>query len=358
LSSIGDAVIITDIKGRITFLNAVAEKLTDWTASEAQGRPCAEVFRIINQETRSPLKNPVDRVLMNGATAPLANHTLLIRKDGSELPIDDSGAPIREADGTVRGVVLVFRDFTAHKNFERALIRAKEEIEASSKAKDKFLATLSHELRTPLTPVLATLSLWEATNRLPSALRPDLQLLRRNVELEARFIDDLLDLTRIDNGKLSLEKELVDVPSVIESAIALFDEEVQTRGIRLRCRLEADHCYFQADPARLQQILLNIIGNAVKFTPEGGNIEIATTNPNGTQLTIMITDNGIGMSEEVKTRRFRRFEQGDLVLERKHHGLGLGLSSQRPWWKPTAERCGQTASVQVVVRHLLFVFRF
>jgi signal transduction histidine kinase len=175
---------------------------------------------------------------MNGATAPLANHTLLIRKDGSELPIDDSGAPIREADGTVRGVVLVFRDFTAHKNFERALIRAKEEIEASSKAKDKFLATLSHELRTPLTPVLATLSLWEATNRLPSALRPDLQLLRRNVELEARFIDDLLDLTRIDNGKLSLEKELVDVPSVIESAIALFDEEVQTRGIRLRCRLE------------------------------------------------------------------------------------------------------------------------
>jgi signal transduction histidine kinase len=118
------------------------------------------------------------------------------------------------------------------------LIRAKEEIEASSKAKDKFLATLSHELRTPLTPVLATLSLWEATNRLPSALRPDLQLLRRNVELEARFIDDLLDLTRIDNGKLSLEKELVDVPSVIESAIALFDEEVQTRGIRLRCRLE------------------------------------------------------------------------------------------------------------------------
>ena len=326
LSSIGDAVIITDIKGRITFLNAVAEKLTGWTASEAEGRPCAEVFRIVNEETRSPVESPVDRVFLSGAIAGLANHTLLIRKDGSELPIDDSGAPIRESDGTVRGVVLVFRDFTAHKDFERTLIRAKEEIEASSRAKDKFLATLSHELRTPLTPVLAILSSWEATHQLPSALRPDLQILRRNVELEARLIDDLLDLTRIDNGKLSLEKEVVDVPSLIDSAVELFSDEIQRRSLRLRCLLEADHCYFQADPARLQQVFLNVIGNAVKFTPDGGSIEIATANPSDTQLTITVTDNGIGMSEEVMTRLFRRFEQGDLASDRKYRGLGLGLS--------------------------------
>lgn len=128
LSSIGDAVIITDIKGRITFLNAVAEKLTGWTASEVEERLCSEVFRIIDEETQSPVKSPVDRVLRSGAIPRLANHTLLIRKDGSELPIDDSGAPIRESDGTVRGVVVVFRDFTAHKDFERTLVRPKRKL--------------------------------------------------------------------------------------------------------------------------------------------------------------------------------------------------------------------------------------
>jgi PAS domain S-box-containing protein len=326
LSSIGDAVIITDIKGRITFLNGVAETLTGWTASEAEDRPCVEVFTIINEETRSSVESPVDRVLASGAIAGLANHTLLIRKDGSELPIDDSGAPIREADGTVRGVVLVFRDFTAHKNFERTLIQAKEEVEASSKAKDKFLATLSHELRTPLTPVLATLSVWEATRKLPPSLWSDLQLLRRNVELEARLIDDLLDLTRIDNGKLSLEKEETEVHGLIHSAVGLYQEEIRTTNLRLRLSLEARHASLEADPARLQQILLNIIGNALKCTPNGGSIEIATENPTDTQLTITITDSGIGMSAEVMTRLFRRFEQGDLAPGRKDRGLGLGLS--------------------------------
>ncbi len=231
LASIGDAVIITDTKGRITFLNAIAENLTGWSAKEAEDRPCAEVFRIVNEETRLPVESPVDKVLATGAIVGLANHTVLIRRDGSELPIDDSGAPIRESDGTVRGVVLIFRDFTAHKEFERRLVRAKEEIEASSKAKDKFLAVLSHELRTPLTPVLATLSSWESTNALPATLRSDLQRLRRNVELEARLIDDLLDLTRIENGKLSLEKEPVDVHDLIHSAAALFREEVQSERV-------------------------------------------------------------------------------------------------------------------------------
>ena len=326
LASIGDAVIITDTNGRITFLNAIAEKLTGWTAKEAEERPCAEVFRIVNEETRLPVESPVDKVLATGAIVGLANHTVLIRRDGSELPIDDSGAPIRESDGTVRGVILIFRDFTAHKEFERTLVRAKEQIEASSKAKDKFLAALSHELRTPLTPVLATLSSWEATNALPATLRSDLQRLRRNVELEARLIDDLLDLTRIENGKLSLEKEPLDVHNLIHSAASLFREEVQARDLALHCQLGAKNSWLEADPARLQQILLNLIGNAVKFSRDGGTIEIVTDNSQGTELTIAITDDGIGMTEELIARLFQRFEQGDIPPEVKFRGLGLGLS--------------------------------
>ena len=326
LASIGDAVIITDTNGRITFLNAIAESLTGWSAKEAEDRPCAEVFRIVNEETRLPVESPVDKVLATGAIVGLANHTVLIRRDGSELPIDDSGAPIRESDGTVRGVVLIFRDFTAHKEFQLRLVRAKEEIEASSKAKDKFLAVLSHELRTPLTPVLATLSSWESTNALPATLRSDLQRLRRNVELEARLIDDLLDLTRIENGKLSLEKEPVDVHDLIHAAAALFREEVKARGLRVYCQLDAKNSWLEADPARIQQILLNLIGNAVKFSRERGTLEIITSNPQGTELNISITDDGIGMPEELIARLFQRFEQGDIPPEIKFRGLGLGLS--------------------------------
>jgi PAS domain S-box-containing protein len=326
LASIGDAVIITDLKGRITFLNEVAEKLTGWSAKEAEDRTCSEVFRIINEETGLPVESPVEKVLASGAIARMANYALLVRKDGSHLPIDDSGAPIRESDGTVRGVVLIFRDFTAHKDFERTLIRAKEEIEASSKAKDKFLATLSHELRTPLTPVLVTLSAWEAANRLPPNLRGDLERLRRNVELEARLIDDLLDLSRIENGKLSLEKELVDVHGAIQSAIALFRDQVYAKELQIRYRFEAKASFLEADSARLQQTLSNIIGNAVKFTPEGGSIEIATANPHETELIISITDDGVGISEEAMARLFHCFEQGILASDRKSQGLGLGLS--------------------------------
>src|SRR5208282_6027588 len=111
--------------------------------------------------TRQPVPSPVDKVLRRGTVVGLANHTILLRRDGGELPIDDCGAPVRDAEGVVRGVVLVFRDFTQHKRAEQNLIRAAAELESSGKAKDQFLAALSHELRTPLTPLLVMLSMWE-----------------------------------------------------------------------------------------------------------------------------------------------------------------------------------------------------
>lgn len=329
LASIGDAVIIADVQGSVTFLNAIAEQLTGWTAAEAGGQPCSKVFHIINEHSREPVDSPVDKVLASGMIVGLANHTLLIRKDGSELPIDDSGAPIREADGTVRGVVLVFRDFSAHKETERLLVNAKEEMEAASKAKDRFLATLSHELRTPLTPVLATLSAWQARHALPPILHPDLQLLRRNVELEARLIDDLLDITRIENGKLFLEKETVDAHGLIEAVATLFRADCGARNISVSLKLQARHSFVEADSARLQQVFWNIIGNAVKFTGTGGDIEIVTTNPNPQTLRVDISDTGIGMSRETLASLFQRFEQGRLAPQRRAQGLGLGLSIAR-----------------------------
>ncbi len=327
LSSIGDAVIITDTRGHITFINKVAEELTGWMAAEAEDLPCVRVFRIINEETRAPVESPVDKVLATGAIVGLANHTLLIRKDGTEVPIDDSGAPIRESDGMVRGVVLVFRDFSTHKETERTLVKAKEAVEAASRAKDEFLATLSHELRTPLTPVVVTLSAWETGNRLPEELREDLRLVRRNVELEARLIDDLLDLTRIEHGKLSLEKAFLDANGLIGDVVELFLSDAKAKGMRIEVSCAAKKSVVEADPARLHQVFRNIVGNAVKFGAAGGTVRVLTADGPDSQLEIVIEDDGPGMSEETLGRLFQRFHQG--AEAGKFCGLGLGLSIAR-----------------------------
>ena len=197
LASIGDGVIVTDANGAVTFLNEVAQQLSGWSQREAKGRPCAEIFHIVNETTRTIQENPVDKVLMTGRIVGLANHTVLIRRDGSEIPIDDSGAPIRNKDGTIAGVVLVFRDFSDQKKSAEAMTTVKNELEKANQAKDEFLAALSHELRAPLTPIIATLNRWQAQKRLDKEMLAELTMLQRNAALEARLVDDLLDIARI-----------------------------------------------------------------------------------------------------------------------------------------------------------------
>ena len=326
LASIGDCVIVTDKIGRITFMNTVAEKLTGWTFNEGRLRPVSDVFKIVNEFTRKPAENPVERVINTGVIVGLANHTLLVRKDGSEVPIDDSGAPIRDADGTMRGVVLIFRDFSEHKENERKLKEAKEAAETANRAKDQFLAMLSHELRTPLTPVLATLNLWEASDELSPSLHADAQMLRRSVELEARIIDDLLDLTRIAKGMLSFSPEDTDVHELIEYLVGMCHSEFRGKELAVSLQLNAEMHHVYTDAGRLQQVLWNVLRNAAKFTENGGNISIATCNDDKRNILIQVMDTGIGMAAETMSRLFTPFEQGEQLISRRYGGLGLGMA--------------------------------
>lgn len=326
LSSIGDCVIVTDAEDRITFMNAIAERVTGWNFKEARLRPATEVFKIVNEFSHEPMENPVTKVRRSGATVDLANHTLLIRKDGSEVPINDSAAPIRQADGTLCGVVLVFRDFSEHKAAERKLKESKEAAENASKAKDHFLAMLSHELRTPLTPVLATLNLWEASDELPRSIKSDVQMLRRSVELEARIIDDLLDLTRIAKGMLSFTPEDTDVHELLQFLVGMCHNEFQSKQLTLSMRLKAERHCVHTDAGRLQQILWNITKNAAKFNESGGIVNIVTSNDENQNLTITVADSGIGMTSETLSRLFTPFEQGEQAISRRYGGLGLGMA--------------------------------
>jgi signal transduction histidine kinase/ActR/RegA family two-component response regulator len=272
------------------------------------------------------VESPVEKVMKHGVIVGLANHTVLVRKDGSEVPIDDSGAPIRDRDGTFRGVVLVFRDFSAHKRTEQELRVAKEAAETANKAKDQFLAMLSHELRTPLTPVLATLNLWEASEEVPVALHADVQMLRRSIELEARIIDDLLDLTRIARGMLSFSPENTDVHALIEFLVGLSQSEFQNKQLKVELSLKAPRHNIYTDASRLQQVLWNILRNAVKFTDMGGSVMIATSNDARGDVDIAVTDTGIGMTEETISKLFIPFEQADPTRNRHYGGLGLGMA--------------------------------
>ncbi|MBV8138758.1 MAG: PAS domain S-box protein [Deltaproteobacteria bacterium] len=324
LASIGDAVMVTDVDGRITYLNQAAERLTGWSHPEALGKPAATVFNIINESSRQRVQSPIDKVLQLGVVAGLANHTVLIRKDGSEVPIDDSGAPIRESGGTIRGVVLIFRDFSERKAAEKNLIEANSALDAANRAKDQFLAALSHELRTPLTPVLAILTNWEASHRFPAFLLGDVQVLRRNVELEARLIDDLLDLNRIAAGKMSLNLELVDAHELVRSVATILGGRMSEKQLNFSTELNAARHYVKGDAVRLQQVFSNILSNAIKFTDRGGNISIRSEDDAQRRLILKFKDDGIGMTPEILNRLFKPFEQG--VEVSKYGGMGLGMA--------------------------------
>ncbi len=198
-----------------------------------------------------------------------------------------------------------------------------EEKARSNLAKDQFLAMLSHELRTPLTPVLATALELENEPDVRPDVRESLQMIRRNVELEARLIDDLLDLTRIDRGKVQLNFEIVDAHTLLQNALEICQPEIDRKHLKPSLNLGAKKVHMRADPARLQQIFWNLINNAVKFTPLNGQITITTTNDSGEKLRVEIEDSGMGIEPEALPIIFDAFEQGGRT---QAGGLGLGLA--------------------------------
>jgi signal transduction histidine kinase/CHASE1-domain containing sensor protein/ActR/RegA family two-component response regulator len=208
--------------------------------------------------------------------------------------------------------------------------RLRAEAETANQAKDHFMATLSHELRTPLTPVLAVLSAMEPDERVPESVRDTLAVVRRNVELEARLIDDLLDLTRVTQGKLELRPRTTDLRQVIEHALEASAAKVpESNRPRIVTEIAPGDHRLWADAPRLTQVLWNLLSNALKFTPAAGEVRVRTRREEG-WLTVEVSDTGIGIDPERLPRIFDAFEQGERSITRKFGGLGLGLAiSQR-----------------------------
>lgn len=237
--------------------------------------------------------------------------------NGSERPCGPNELSLAQELG--QRAALALENAKHYKAAQKAL----SEAERANLAKDRFLAMLSHELRTPLTPVLTSVLALESDENISDEARESLQMIRRNVELEARLIDDLLDLTRISKGKVQLSLEPVDAHVLLRSALDICQSEIASKRLTLTTDLSASKVDLVADPARLQQIFWNLIKNAVKFTPESGHLTISTMNDEDGLLRVRVSDSGVGIDAESLPKIFKAFEQGERT---KMGGLGLGLA--------------------------------
>jgi signal transduction histidine kinase len=247
--------------------------------------------------------------------------------------------PFHDRTGATRFCnVNLLRLIDSHQNIQGVLYLVEEktrdmtlrnELLSANAAKDQFLALLSHELRNPLSPVIAMVAALETHVADSDEVRQALDVIRRNVELEARLIDDLLDITRIAKGKLKLSLEPVSVHSVLQRALEICREEISQKSLEVELTLNARDHFVQGDPARLQQVFWNLIKNSVKFTDEAGRVSLLTSNPQPGQIAIDVSDTGIGIEADKLPKIFNAFEQGQSSITRKFGGLGLGLAISR-----------------------------
>src|SRR5436309_11052384 len=228
------------------------------------------------------------------------------------------------------------------RRIEEELQQQKSVVETANRTKDHFLAMLSHELRTPLTPVISALESLETEPMQTEATRASLAMIHRNIELETQLIDDLLDFTRIARDKMQLRFAPVDAHQAVSNVVEICRAEARSKRLRVHLNLRANTHYVAADAAKFQQIIWNLLKNAIKFTPEDGEIAISSSNPSPEVLTISVRDTGIGMEPEVMQRIFDPFEQDNRSLERRFGGLGLGLAIS----KSLAQAHGGTLTAQ------------
>ncbi|HEX4051282.1 MAG TPA: PAS domain S-box protein [Steroidobacteraceae bacterium] len=442
LSSIGDAVVVTDSTGRITFMNPIAEALTGWSLQEATGRALREVFRIHNEQSGAEVDDPVARVIETGAVIGLANHTVLRRRDGSELPIDDSAAPIRLGEAPLTGVVLIFRDITQRRAAERtrnrlaAIIESTEDAVASKtlegiitswnrgaerlfgysadeiigqpiftvvppqlyeqereilarlragqriehfdtqrlrkdgtpvdisltvspirdssgaivgaskiarditqrkrmetdlleadRRKDEFLATLAHELRNPLAPIRTSSDVLSHL-ALVGPARSACEIIQRQVAFMTRLVDELLDVARINSGRIEMQREPLDLRSVMVAAVEACRPDIDAAHHQLDLHLPQEPVIVLGDRVRLAQIFANVLGNAAKYTPSAGCIAVSLQREQGDAL-VRIRDNGIGIDPHKLNYVFELFSQLERSYERTGGGLGIGLALAR-----------------------------
>ena len=346
-----DAVFALDRLGRFVEINPAAERLCRYAQVELFGRSFSDLCVAEDLET-------ANRFFLQAITGDARNLELtIVRRDGRQRKVFVTGTPIMEGDA-ICGIFCIARDITRRKRMEAELCAARFETEQAVRTKDRFLSVVSHELRTPLNPVLAMVQVLQERADLSPELCEAMGMIRRNLELEARLIDDLLDLSRIRRGRLELMHDLTDVHARIRNVLRLCEADARSGKMEVELHLDATSHQLLADPGRVQQVIWNLLKNAIKYTPSGGRITVRTRNVTGIAefpmtllpsnqdsadnvhvrprvhasdqrfIVVEVVDTGVGISPEDLTGIFDSFERlgADSPL---FDGVGLGLTISR-----------------------------
>jgi PAS domain S-box-containing protein len=331
LEAVPDAMVVVDQSGRIAMVNAHAERLFGASRNEVVGQLVETLMppRVREAHTRhrgAYARHPIVRPL--GVNLEL----VALRGDGTEVPVEISLSPL-ETDGRTL-VVAAIRDITERKRAEEERAKlihaeaARAEAEAANRAKDEFLAVLSHELRTPLQAMLGWTHMLRSGRLAPVAAQHALDVILQNIRHQTQLVSDLLDVSRIIAGKLQVDLSPLDLAVVIDSALETVRPVAQAKGVRLVATVDPDAEPVLGDADRLRQIVGNLVSNAVKFTPEGGRVDVRLDRAGG-RTRIVVRDTGRGIAAELLPHIFERFRQADTSATRLHGGLGLGLAISR-----------------------------
>lgn len=313
-------VMIANTKGCIEYVNPKFTELTGYTFEETLGKNP----RILNAGDSPSQGKELWSTILAGKEWRGEFHN---KKKNGELYWEYASiSPIFDEDGRITHFVAVKENITRRKMMEASLLQAKKEAEEASRTKDVFLATLSHELRTPLTPVLFAASAAENDETIDAEVREQFRMIRNNIELESRLIDDLLDITKITRGKFSLAFQPLSADETLGKTLQILRPEYTGKELSVEWKREAPASTVRADMARLHQVFWNLLKNAIKFTPAGGRIVIRTSNPDAGILAVEFRDSGVGIAPEHISQVFQPFQQGAATGNAHFGGLGLGLA--------------------------------
>jgi two-component system, cell cycle sensor histidine kinase and response regulator CckA len=333
LDSIGDAVITTDLEGKVTFLNPVAEKLTGWKEKKAYGEPITEIFRLVDEKTREPIENPFEKIKREGRTMAFDGHTMLISKNEEEIPVDDSGAPIKNRDGEIIGSVIVFHDVSHRREAEQALQKTEERLRQSQKmeAIGTLTGGVAHDFNNLLTAILGNTQI--ALRKLPPGSSVENSLIE--VEKAGNRAADLTRQLLAFSRRQHLDRKHININDAIKEIFKLLTRIIG-EDVNVTTNFSPGISTVFADRAQMEQVMLNLCVNARDAMPDGGELNIETSDSEldeyycrqfpdvrpGKYVQIKVSDSGCGMDEETKGRIFDPF----FTTKGVDQGTGLGLS--------------------------------